>query len=41
MPKVRIELLNVTYRKTEDISPFGSEDEFYIAGALSDTTNTQ
>lgn len=41
MPKVRVELLNVTCRKTEDIGWLGSEDEFYIAGALSDTTNTQ
>lgn len=41
MPKVRIELVNVTCRKTEDIGWFGSEDEFYIAGALSDSINTQ
>lgn len=41
MPKVRIELIDVKCRKTEDIGIFGSEDEFYIAGALSDSINTQ
>lgn len=41
MPKVRIELLSVTCRKTEDIGIFGSEDEFYIAGALFDGVNSR
>ncbi|BAZ15823.1 hypothetical protein NIES4071_76950 [Calothrix sp. NIES-4071] len=41
MPKVRIELLNVTESKTEDISTFGLEDKFYIKGALSNNINTQ